>query len=391
MASTMKSNCNTTAVTCVFGEPSTRVDSIGEWLLSSITPLVLAIAISISFMVGEIFVQHNVPPHTQFIINTMSDILLGPFTVISFLHADAASTIFFFMTLWHFLCDHSVVKASAILTLPQRGDTCADLLHWVCAVFTWVHHTGIGTLKLASDLGVIRITDEFGEPPVNVRTYIGVILLSAGFIHLSLATQRLQLAPRLSAIVMAFMITTRLAVDAFLATQLHGTGSPFAYWMACDFVYMVGVLLVNFAYSRARKYNQSRASATNPDDLHEQSEWSRRSSTPYRLRSRERVSECTDVRSSARQSSPRNDAAGATRSGPQGSLQQRGFRKQVTSRDLRLRETGRSMTLRIMQLPPMSDLHHAEEGNGDGDACGCASAAAAQVVEAAALGKDSAV
>ena len=68
-------------------EPSTAVSSVGEWLYSSLLPIIISVVISISFMVGEILVHNNLSPETQFIINCMSDILLGPFAVITFLYS----------------------------------------------------------------------------------------------------------------------------------------------------------------------------------------------------------------------------------------------------------------------------------------------------------------
>ena len=51
---------------------------------------------------------------------------------------------------------------------------------------------------------------------------------------------------------MIVALLIRMGADSYLVYALHGTGSPFAYWMPCDLAYMVLTVLLNLVYNHAR-------------------------------------------------------------------------------------------------------------------------------------------
>ena len=118
---------------------------------------------------------------TRHTLDMMAHILAGPISFLGFLNGGFMSSIFFFLSLWHFMCDSGQARPSFIREGWQTGE---EFWVWFESCWLFLHHWYIGTFKLLStDLN--KQLDGIDLQSGSIRFLIRTWVLGATLSHLS--------------------------------------------------------------------------------------------------------------------------------------------------------------------------------------------------------------
>jgi hypothetical protein len=146
--------------------------------------------LNICFMVAEIAVLAYGPQGSyRQTLDTLAHILAGPISFLGFLNGGFVGSLFFFLSLWHFLCDSGQARPSLIRECPTSW---AEFWVWFESCWLLLHHIYIGAFKLLStDLAgqLEGVNTSRGPVRFLIRTWVGGATMS----HLSFGMTALHL------------------------------------------------------------------------------------------------------------------------------------------------------------------------------------------------------
>ena len=146
--------------------------------------------INLCFMVAEIAVLAYGPKgEYRETLDTLAHILAGPISFLGFLNGGFMGSLFFFLSLWHFLCDAGQARPSLIRVWPSNSN---EFWVWFESLWLLLHHIYIGAFKLLStDLASQLSGVNTSQGPIRflVRTWVGGATMS----HLSFGMSALHM------------------------------------------------------------------------------------------------------------------------------------------------------------------------------------------------------
>jgi hypothetical protein len=92
------------------------LDTVGEAVM-------ISGYINFCFFVSEVaMIAFGPQGETRHVLDTMAHILAGPIAFLGFLNAGFTGSFFFFLALWHFLCDAGRARPSYIRVFPRTRE-----------------------------------------------------------------------------------------------------------------------------------------------------------------------------------------------------------------------------------------------------------------------------
>ena len=197
--------------------------------------------INACLFVGELFSMvyfHKTgQTHVAANISAVLDVLFGPAVVISFFQQDFFGTLFFFLAMWHFLCDSESTRPTHILVVPwhtalwRKGNRTASVLSWFMSWLMLIHHFLVGAFKIGKDSRAFGD----GQDPLLSDTQ-SLILYGGALSHLSYSMYHFGIPGHVA--VRLFAVVCRLGgdVSSFLVASTTGTRVFMALdccWMLC--------------------------------------------------------------------------------------------------------------------------------------------------------------
>lgn len=165
------------------GLSSEQMETVSEALL-------ISGYLNLCFMVAELAVlAHGPKGKFREALDTLAHILAGPISFLGFLNGGFMGSLFFFLSLWHFLCDSGGARPSFVRTCPRN---CEEFWIWFESFWLLLHHWYIGAFKLLStDLAsnLQGINTSQGSIRFQIRTWVCGATLS----HLSFGMAALDL------------------------------------------------------------------------------------------------------------------------------------------------------------------------------------------------------
>eukprot|EP00946_MAST-07B_sp_MAST-7B-sp1_P002280 g2280.t1 len=153
-----------------------------ETVVTVLEGVYISIYINLCLMVAEVAVLAFGPrDHHRETLDTLAHILAGPISFLGFLNGGFMGSLFFFLSLWHFLCDSGEARPSLIRVCPTNWK---EFWVWFESLWLLIHHVYIGAFKLLStDLAGQLQGVNTSEGPIRflIRTWVGGATMS----HLS--------------------------------------------------------------------------------------------------------------------------------------------------------------------------------------------------------------
>ena len=170
--------------------PPTEDGLSDQTILTVMEGAMISFYINFCFLICEIGMLSFGPKgQIRHTLDTMGHILAGPISFLGFLNGGFMSSFFFFMSLWHFMCDSGQSRPSLIRELPQNFE---EFWVWFESCWLFLHHWYIGTFKLLStDLN--EQLDGIDLQSGSIRFLIRTWVLGATLSHLSFGMNALNM------------------------------------------------------------------------------------------------------------------------------------------------------------------------------------------------------
>jgi len=219
--------------------------------------------INFSFFVCEIGMRIYGPTgQLRHNLDMMAHILAGPISFLGFLNGGFMGSLFFFLSLWHFMCDSGRARPSLIRELPR---TVEEGWVWFESFWLLLHHWYIGTMKLLStDLASqMDYSLQAGSLRFLIRTWI----LGATLSHLSFGMDALHMKGHvtLRALSVGFRMGAALAI--FLSPKYPRAVQLVYLWDICWMTVILSLTLRKaLCASRANINPKGAIEMTTPSD-----------------------------------------------------------------------------------------------------------------------------
>ena len=196
------------AANATAGISNAQLETLGEAMM-------ISGYINLCLLVCEIgMLTYGPRGETRHMLDTMAHILTGPISFLGFLNGGFTSSILFFLSLWHFMCDSGRARPSYLRVRPR---TCEECWVWFESLWLLLHHWYIGTFKLLST-DLASQLEGLDLQTGNVRFLIRTWVLGATLSHLSFGMSALKM--RGSTPARALSVVFRMgAAGAIVLTQ----------------------------------------------------------------------------------------------------------------------------------------------------------------------------
>ena len=202
--------------------------------------IMISFYINFCFFVCEIAMLSFGPSgQVRHALDTMAHILAGPIAFLGFLNSGFMSSLFFFLSLWHFMCDSGQSRPSYLRELPLNWE---EFWLWFESVWLFLHHWYIGAFKLlATDL-VDQLTGielHAGSTRFLIRTWV----LGATLSHLSFGMAALHMQhPHVSR---AFSVLFRMGAASAIVAGVSDPAHEVRLAYGWDLIWMTVILLLS--------------------------------------------------------------------------------------------------------------------------------------------------
>ena len=232
---------------------TTAGEAINDEMIYTVAEaIMISFYINMCFFVCEIAMLSFGPGgEVRHVLDTMAHILAGPIAFLGFLNGGFMSSLFFFLSLWHFMCDSGQSRPSYIRVLPLNRE---EFWIWFESTWLFLHHWYIGAFKLLStDLAdqLTGINLQSGSIRFLIRTWV----LGATLSHLSFGMAALHM--RHHEVLRALSVLFRMGAATAIVGGVSNPATQVRLAYAWDLVWMAVILSLT-----ARKALCTRATVT---------------------------------------------------------------------------------------------------------------------------------